>query len=247
MNRKIGRAMHDYRMLADKDRVLIGVSGGMDSLALAWVLSQWVKKTPIDFEMTAIHIDMDGSSGPGQSAHAVSRLMAELEMPLIVLPAAWKPAPAEKNLSGDTSKDICFRCARSRRTQMFAYARDHAFTTLALGHHRDDILETFFLNLTCAGNISTMRPRQDLFSGRLAVIRPLAYCDKDEVNLLGETLGLEPVDAACPLAGNTRRQEVHELMDSIYRRLPGSKEHIFAALGNVRQDYLLLPPSKRSE
>src|SRR5512147_1421215 len=112
-------------------------------------------------------------------------------------------------------------------------------SVIAFGHHRDDIIETFLLNLTCSGNISTMVPRQDLFSGRLALIRPLAYLDKSEIETIGRQLGLTAVRSSCPLREQTKRRDIHELAAEVYRRIPGAKKHIFAALGNVRQDYLL--------
>ncbi len=246
MNRKVGRAMHDYEMLADGDSILVAVSGGIDSLILAWLLLFWEKKAPISYRLQAIHVDMEGNGDfPGRVAQAVSQVMESLDFPLVVLPAVWKPNTKQQEQGESPQKDICFQCARSRRTQLFAYARDHSFGKLALGHHRDDIIDTFFLNLTCAGNISTMRPKQELFSGNLSVIRPLAYCDKEEITWLGEQLGLVAIETDCPMEGHTRRQEVHELVQSIYKHIPDAKEHIFAALGNVRQDYLLLPSAEK--
>ena len=129
--------------------------------------------------------------------------------------------------------------ARSRRNQLFDHARQTGCNKLALGHHRDDIIETFLLNLTRSGNISTMAPRQDLFDGRLSLIRPLAYLDKQEIVTIGEQLQVTPIRPNCPLAEKTQRLEMHQLAEMIYERIPGAKKHMFAALGNVRQEYLL--------
>lgn len=244
MNRRIGRAMHDYAMLNEGDSVLIAVSGGMDSLLLARLLFFWLKKAPINYSMTAVHIDMEGEGErKGNAANQLRLYFDELGVALQVLPAAWKPSTDQ--LQRGDKKDVCFQCARSRRTQLFEYARLHGFNKLALGHHRDDIIETFFINLTCAGNISTMRPKQELFSGRLSIIRPMAYCDKDEIDALGKELGIEPIPSSCPLSEQTGREEINRVLASVYRQLPDAKEHIFAALGNVREDYLLMPTSKR--
>ena len=231
--------MHDYAMMADGDRILVAVSGGIDSLVLAWLLAEWRKKAPIRYELSAVHVDMEaGPCGPGPAAGQVRAMISSLGLPLDILPARWQPDTAWAEQSG-AGHDQCFQCARSRRTQLFAHAREHGYRTIAFGHHRDDIIETFLLNLTCAGNISTMLPRQDLFAGRLALIRPLAYLDKEEIETIGRQIGFVPVRSSCPLREQTKRRDIHQLATQIYQQVPGAKEHIFAALGNVREQYLL--------
>jgi len=233
--------MLDYGMLADGDRLLIAVSGGLDSLVLARVLVNWRKKAPIHYDIRAVHIDMTPGRGqPGATACQVVAAVEALGCSCVTLPAE-RPVPAPETIPEDSTRNLCFQCARSRRTQLFGYAREHKFTTLALGHHSDDIVETFFLNMTCSGNISTMRPAQQLFAGRLNLIRPLAYLRKDDISAIAKRAGLQALGSDCPLSGQTRRREIRKLLELIYTRIPGSREHIFAALGNVRADYLLQP------
>lgn len=244
-NRRIAKAMLDYSMLADGDRVLVAVSGGIDSLVLAWVLHNWRKKAPIDYEVQAVYVDMRPTGAPeaeaGKRADLIGDRLAALGLSCQVLPAELPDLPdAQQAEDGTATSGICFQCARNRRHLLFDHAREQGFQTLALGHHRDDIVETFFINLTCSGNISTMRPKQVLFSGRLALIRPLAYLVKEEIRAIGRRLGLAPVASDCPVSEKTRRQDIRGLLEHIYARIPGSREHVFAALGNVRQEYLLL-------
>ncbi len=240
-NRNIGRAMLDYRMLADGDRVLLAVSGGVDSLVLAWLMHWWRNKAPVHYDLQTVHLDMQPEDGSRSDvADLICRELGHHDISCQVL-AAEKPAPVSASQAKVSAKAVCFQCARSRRHQLFAYARKHGFTSIALGHHADDIVETFFLNLTCAGNISTMRPRQDLFSGRLALIRPLAYLRKKSIIAIANRLGLHPVSSNCPLSGKTRRDDIRQLVEHLYTKIPGSREHVFAALGNVRSEYLLTP------
>lgn len=249
-NRRIAKAMLDYSMLADGDKVLIAVSGGIDSLVLAWVLHNWRRKAPINYEVQPVYVDMRppgaSKSETGERAGVISERLAALELSCQVLPAELPTLPgAQQSEAGTETTGICFQCARNRRRLLFDHAREQGAQAIALGHHRDDIVETFFINLTCSGNISTMRPKQVLFSGRLALIRPLAYLVKEEIRGIGKRLGMDPVASDCPVSEKTRRKDIRGLLEQMYNQVPGSREHVFAALGNVRQDYLLLQdPSK---
>lgn len=232
LNRKIGQAMHDYSMFAEGDRVMIAVSGGIDSLTLAAVLSLWQKKAPIRFTLAAHHIDHGFWRGqdPGLNPEvAIAGQLSPLGLPLRI---ARERAIAEETRT-------CFLCARNRRSQLFDLARDHGCNKIAFGHHKDDLIETFFLNTIYSGNISTMVPRQDLFGGTLSLVRPMAYLEKQEVREIAAELGLVPVKNLCPLSDDTRREKVRTLLTRLYQDEPGAKESIFAALANVRREYLL--------
>ena len=246
VNRLVGQAMHDYAMLADGDQVLVAVSGGVDSLVLAHLLRFWQGKAPVRYQLVLVHVDMRRSPAqePGQAtgatAAAIQEELARFGFRLSIV-TGKRPdfVAAEGGLDEDKTEQSCFACARSRRTLLFAEARRLGCNKIAFGHHQDDLIETFLLNLTSAGNISTMRPRQDLFGGRLALIRPLAYVEKSNIEEIAQANGLKPVSSNCPLAGKIRREDMHNLAVEIYRRIPGAKKSIFAALGNVRTDYLL--------
>lgn len=239
VNRRIGQAMHDYSMLSHGDCVLVAVSGGVDSLVLAWLLHLWRKKAPIDYQLRVVHIDMgfwsEKAGGvPGEGGlHPVAeidRQLRDLNICLQVYPAK----PAEEGVEWS-----CFHCARQRRHQLFDLALAFGCNKIAFGHHKDDLIETLFLNMLYGGNLSTMVPRQDLFAGRLGLIRPLAYIEKQELRQIAGKLGLSPVANGCPLAGDTRREYVRDMLRDMYARDPRIKASLFAAMANVRKGYLL--------
>ena len=232
INRKIGRAMHDYSMLDEGDRVMVAVSGGIDSLTLAWILKSWRKKAPISFEVTGQIIDHGfwrdhvGAADPGKS---IGKQLEKCKI-AYTIDSAWESMDQLKS---------CFQCARNRRSQLFDLARQRGFNKIALGHHMDDLIETFFLNILYSGNISTMVPVQKLFGGNLVLIRPMAYLEKSEVAMVGEGLGFLPVENFCPFSEKSRRESVRELLTSLYDKNPLIKKSLFAALANVRSEYML--------
>lgn len=225
--------MHIYDMLREGDRVMVAVSGGVDSLVLAWLLDFWRAKAPIHYELLAVHLDMGfGAEG---SACPVVRQLDQLAIPYLIERTDF----GSRALAAENGKSACFHCSRQRRNRLFDLARGREMTKIAFGHHKDDILETFFLNLLYGGNISTMVPRQDLFAGRLSIIRPLAFIEKDEIHQIAAGLGIKPVKNPCTMDNGSKRQEIRNLLRTLYRTNPRAKANMFAALGNIRPEYLL--------
>ena len=232
VNRKIGQAMHDYSMLADGDRVLIAVSGGVDSLVLTWILNYWQHKAPIRYSISAIYID--NGFDPGTSEKVKEQLRKINVQCQVKKTDFWERAAAAEN-----GKSVCYHCARLRRNLLFSIAEQHDFNKIAFGHHKDDILETFFINLLYAGNISTMVPRQELFEGRINIIRPMAYLEKKDIQNIAKKVNITPVKNPCPKDSDSKRQEARKVVASLSNLDPKVKSNIFAALSNIRAGYLL--------
>ena len=231
-NRRIGRAMHNYTMLADSDRVLIAVSGGVDSLVLSWVLKHWQHKAPISYEILAAHID---SGFDDSTSDKVAHQLENIGVPyLIEKTDFWHRAAA-----AEEGKSVCYHCARLRRNRLFAIAGEQGFNKIGFGHHKDDILETFFINLLYAGNISTMVPKQKLFDGRIHIIRPMAYLEKKDIIEIAAAATITPVKNPCPKDTDSKRQEARKVVAALSALTPKVKSNIFAALSNIRREYLL--------
>lgn len=237
-NHLIGKALHDYQMLVDGDRVMVAVSGGIDSLVLCHTLAHWRRKAPIHYELLAVHLDMGFGS---DEAERVTAQLKASDLPFLVERTTF----GQEALKAEDGRNGCYHCARQRRNRLFALAREHQCRKLAFGHHQEDLIETFFLNLLYGGNLSTMVPRQELFGGDLTLVRPLAYLAKNQVRELGELFGITPVGNPCPLAADSKREAIRRLLDALYAENPRFRGNIFAALGHVRTDYLLKPLADR--
>jgi tRNA 2-thiocytidine biosynthesis protein TtcA len=231
-NRSIGQAMHSYTMLADSDRVLIAVSGGVDSLVLTWILKHWLHKAPIRYEILAAYIDNGFDS---TTSDKVAEQLQNIGVPFLIEKTDfWHRAAA-----AEEGKSVCFHCARLRRNRLFAIAQEQGFNKIGFGHHKDDILETFFINLLYAGNISTMVPKQKLFDGSIHIIRPMAYLEKEDIMNIASAASIVPVKNPCPQDNDSKRQEARKVVAALSKLDPKVKSNIFAALSNIRRDYLL--------
>lgn len=224
--------MHDYSMLSDGDKILVAVSGGIDSLVLVWLLQYWQKKAPIQYDLHAVHIDMgiwNKDMAESNPVEIIEQQVQKIGLPLYI----------EKSFPFTKKNRTCFSCSKLRRKQLFDLASRLQCNKIAFGHHKDDLIETLFLNMFYSGNISTMVPKQELFEGRLSVIRPLAYIEKQEVEDIAQDVGFTAVNTLCPLAGDTRREQVQKMLQDIYEQIPGARASLFASMKNVREGYML--------
>ncbi|GAB6909616.1 tRNA 2-thiocytidine biosynthesis protein TtcA [Desulfosarcina cetonica] len=232
INGLVGKAIHRYDMIADGDRITVGLSGGKDSLSLLWTLAERRKRVRVRYELLPVYIDPGFAGGFGAELADTCRQMGfsltieKTDHGLV----AHSPVNRE---------NPCFLCARLRRKRLFEIADQLGSNKLALGHNKDDIIETFFLNVCYAGEISTMVPRQDFFGGRFSVIRPLAMVEEKNIRRFAADQQIPTFTNPCPSAGVTKRSEIKTMLDGLYRTNRKIKGNIYRALSHVKMEYLL--------
>jgi tRNA 2-thiocytidine biosynthesis protein TtcA len=232
LNSSFGKAIHRYDMISDGDRILVGLSGGKDSLTLMWMLSERLGRIPIRYKLFPVYIDPGFEDGfrdtLGQYCRQNGYLLRveRTDCGIIAHSAVNRENP-------------CFLCSRLRRKRLFEVARELGCNKLALGHNRDDIIETFFLNICFGGEISTMLPAQPFFGGRYTIIRPLAFVDEDQIKKFAGIKDFPIFENPCPSAKVSKRSEIKNLLSQLYRSNPKIKGNIFRAMSNPRVEYLL--------
>ena len=233
--RKVTRAIHDFNLIEDGDRVMVGLSGGKDSWALMQVLDNLRKRAPITFSLIAVNVD----SGYKDFKHDVIARTCEER--------GWEYR-IEHTSIGEVMDDIldsnatpCSLCARLRRGVLYRIASEVGATKIALGHHLDDFIETLLLNLFFAGALKAMPARLVSDNGEHVVIRPLVYVGEDEARLYTKEVGLPIIGCCCPACGDLslQRQRVKRLIMGLEVEHPGVKQSMLKALGNVKARHLL--------
>jgi len=228
----MGKALHKYDMIHDGDRILVGVSGGKDSLTLAWMLKERQTRIPIRYELFPVFIDPGFEDGFDKS---LQRYCKDLGLSLRV-------EFTDYGIVGhgpENRENPCFLCSRLRRKRLFEVAAELGCRKIALGHNKDDIIETLFVNMCFAGEISTMMPSQSFFQNKYTIIRPLAFADEDVIRRFAREQAFPDFVNPCPSAGNSKRQEIKTLLHRLYRGNRKIKGNIFRSMSHVNADYLL--------
>ena len=232
----VGKAIEDYSMIADGDRVMVCLSGGKDSYTLLDVLRSLQRSAPVDFELVAVNLDQ---KQPGFPAHVLPEYLGALGVPFEILEQDTYSVVKRVVPEGRT---MCGLCSRLRRGRLYRYAAENGITKIALGHHRDDIVETLFLNLFFGGKLKAMPPKLLSEDGRHVVIRPLAYVPEREIERYARARQFPIIP--CRLCGsqeNLQRVAVKRMLADWEREYPGRTETIFSALRNVAGSHLADP------
>jgi tRNA 2-thiocytidine biosynthesis protein TtcA len=234
LRRQVGQAIADYAMIDANDRVMVCMSGGKDSYGLLDILLSLQKRSPRPFELVAVNLDQ---KQPGFPADVLPRYLAGRGVPFRIAEQDTYSVVKRVIPEGAT---MCSLCSRLRRGVLYRIARELGATRIALGHHRDDLLATFFLNLFHGGKLKTMPPKLVSDDGRHVVIRPLAYVRERDLARYAEASAFPLIP--CTLCGsqeNLQRKQVTALLREWEKRFPGRVESIFNAMGNVVPTHLL--------
>jgi len=232
----VGKAIEDYAMIADGDRVMVCLSGGKDSYTLLDVLLSLQRSAPIRFDLVAVNLDQ---KQPGFPAHVLPEYLNALGVPFDILEQDTYSVVKRVVPEGRT---MCGLCSRLRRGRLYRYAAENGITKIALGHHRDDIVETLFLNLFFGGRMKSMPPKLLSEDGRHVVIRPLAYVPEREIDRYARAREFPIIP--CKLCGsqdNLQRVAVKRMLAEWEREFPGRTETIFSAMRNVATSHLADP------
>lgn len=228
-----GKAIHQYRLINDGDRILVAVSGGKDSLVMLKLLHERRSRVPINYELKVVTIDLGYKDG---NLESLEEYVEGLGCDYFVQKTQIGPLAH----SPHNRENPCFLCARLRRKVIFETAQEMGCNKIALGHNRDDIIETFLLNILFCGEISTMVPHQVLFGGKLSIIRPLSLIEEDKIQAYARLHDFPEVQDGCPTKGLTRRREIKLLLGELHKMDRRVKSNIFRALSNVKNEYLLV-------
>ena len=229
----VGKAIADYNMIEKGDTVLVCLSGGKDSYAMLSTLMALRKRAPVDFRLIAMNLDQ---KQPGFPADVLPDYLSGLGIEYRIVEQDTYSIVKEKIPEGKTT---CSLCSRLRRGVIYRTARALGANKIALGHQRDDIVHTLFLNLLFGGKLKAMPPKLVTDDGTLVVIRPLAYCNEHDIARFARGMAYPIIPCnLCGSQNNLQRQKIREMMADWDRRYPGRTESVFTALQNVVPSHL---------
>ncbi len=234
LRRLTGQAIVDYGMIEPNDKVMVCLSGGKDSYTLLEMLRSLQQSAPIHFELIAVNLDQKQPDFP---QHILPEYLTKQGVPFHIIEEDTYSVVMDKIEPGKT---MCSLCSRLRRGILYRVANELGATKVALGHHREDIIETFFLNLFYAGSLKAMPAKLLSDDQKNILIRPLAYCKESDISDFAQYMQFPIIP--CNLCGsqdNMQRQVIKEMLKNWDKTHPGRVETIFNALGNVKQSHLM--------
>jgi tRNA 2-thiocytidine biosynthesis protein TtcA len=245
LSKIVGLAVNDYDMIKDGERVLAGVSGGMDSIALVTLLHSRLQRIPVSYEIIPVLIDH--YNGEDKAHNDSIKSLAEFLLNRTGLTLQIIRLPLLSYLSGNDKetilpRNICFKCSQIRRSELIKIALSYGCARLAFGHHKDDIVETALMNMFYRRELSSMIPRLPLFEGKIDIIRPLAYLEKSRIMRYINDIKAPVIEEGCPakvLKRDLDRDKIRNTIRTLSKDFPSLRDNIFASFRNPHPGYLL--------
>jgi tRNA 2-thiocytidine biosynthesis protein TtcA len=233
LRRNVGKAIEDYCMIEEGDRIMVCLSGGKDSYTMLDILISLKKSAPVNFELIAVNMDQ---KQPGFPEHVLPEYLGKLDIPYHIVEKDTYSVVMDLVPEGKTT---CGLCSRLRRGTLYGFAEKIGANKIALGHHRDDIIETLFLNMFYGGKLKAMPPKLLSDDKKHVLIRPLAYCKEKDIQAYSTAMEFPIIP--CNLCGsqdNMQRQNIKNMLTEWERVQPGRSENIFAAICNIAPSQL---------
>ena len=234
--KKVGRAINQYGLIGEGDKILVAVSGGKDSLVLLDTLLERLKNLPIEYHIEVIHIknkDIPGIS----NVEYIEELCHGLNVPFHTESISFKMDTSEKKFE-------CFPCSWNRRKAIFKKAEKLGFNKIAFGHHMDDTLQTLLMNMVDHGEISAIPPKLKMNKGPFDLIRPLILCSSDEIKEYARIKGIEEAERTCPYENQSKRKIYGEIISKLSGLHPLARINMFNSMGNIFEEYLPEKPEQ---
>ena len=234
LRREVSNAIRDFDMISENDRVMVCLSGGKDSYTMLDILLELKLRAPVSFSLTAVNLDQKQPDFP---EHILPEYLESLQVPYHILEVDTYSVVTDVIEPGKT---MCGLCSRLRRGVLYSFARENGFNKIALGHHREDIIETLFLNMFHGGKLKAMPPKLKSDDGANVVIRPLAYCREADIEKYANLRGFPIIP--CNLCGsqdNLQRVKIKAMLKQWQHESPGRVENIFRSMQNVAPSQLV--------
>jgi tRNA 2-thiocytidine biosynthesis protein TtcA len=230
ISKKVGKMLNEHQLIAAGDRVLVGLSGGKDSMILLEALADRRKHLPFDFQLFAVHVSAT-NIGYEMDTVYLQEFCAELNIPLHL-------EEIEVDLTVDPKKSPCFICSWNRRKRIFELSKELDCNKVALGHHKDDAIQTVLLNMIFHGSYSSLPQKLSMFEGRIRLIRPLLFIPEKELTYYATLRSFKKQEKSCPYDDATRRESIKEIIRQLDRLNRNARRNIFNAMDNIYEDYL---------
>ena len=230
ISKKAGKMLNEHRLVEEGDRILVGLSGGKDSMILLEAMADRRRHLPLDFQLFAVHVSAT-NIGYEMDTDYLKEFCSELGIPLYL-------EDIEVDLTVDPKKAPCFVCSWNRRKRIFELSKELNCNKVALGHHKDDAIQTLLMNMIYHGSISSLPQKLSMFEGRIQLIRPLLFIPEKELTYYATLRSFKQQEKTCPYDDATKRVAIKELIRQMDRLNRDARRNLFQAMDNIYEEYL---------